>query len=583
MLFRADKSPIRAGRPCATVRVVFQIEITGFRFERTTPLRARDLKLSEIMQFDDNYVGLTGRRMVLHDLHALAQFRKDIIDSVGMEQARRIFTRFGMFWGQADSAAMKRLFHWDTIDELLRAGPRMHSLQGVVRPVVKSLEIDRAAGRFEMKVTWHDSGEAEEHLLELGPCDHPVCWMLVGYASGYATYCLEQPIYFVEERCRGRGDRVCAAVGRDEATWGDALGPHRAYFGPNNIVEKVRKLSVEIQRKQRNLERAEERADTPGQHDLWVEVRSASFRRVLDLAVRVAPYDSSILISGESGTGKEKLARFIHAHSKRTQSGFLAINCASLPDSLLESELFGHKSGAFTGAIHDRIGLFEAAGAGTVFLDEIGEISAAMQAKLLRVLQEREIVRLGENRPRKIRARILAATNRRLAEQVRAGQFREDLYYRLRVIELEVPPLRDRRDDILPLARMFVTEHAKRLGLGELRLDASALDALLDYPWPGNVRELENTLERASLLSRHGVINRRCLPPEVLASVPAHSLVPKASQSLQQVERAHIESVLQATNNNRAEAARILKIGQTTLWRKLKVQPKAPSRRTKTR
>jgi two-component system, NtrC family, response regulator HydG len=560
---------------------VFQIEIASFHFERTATLRARDLKLSEIMQFDDNYVGLKGRRMVLHDLHAFAQFRKDIIDCVGMDQARRIFTRFGMFWGQADAAAMKRLFLWDTIDELLRAGPRMHSLQGVVRPVVKSLEIDSAAKRFEMKVTWHGSGEAEEHLLAVGTSDHPVCWMLVGYASGYATYCLEQPIYFIEDRCCGRGDRVCAVVGRDEASWGDALGPHRAYFGADNLGEKVRKLSVEIQRKQRNIERTEERTDTIEQPSLWVEVRSASFRRVIELAARVAPYDSSILISGESGTGKERLARFIHERSSRAQSDFQAINCASLPDSLLESELFGHKSGAFTGAIHDRIGLFEAAGAGSVFLDEIGEISVAMQAKLLRVLQEREIVRLGENRPRKIRARILAATNRKLADQVRAGQFREDLYYRLRVVELEVPPLRDRRDDILPLARLFVTQHAKRLGLGELRLDASALDTLLDYPWPGNVRELENTLERASLMSRNGVINRRCLPPEVIESKRAQSLTQKASQSLQQVERAHIESVLQATNNNRAEAARILKIGQTTLWRKLRVQPKAKSRSKK--
>ena len=535
------------------------------------------------MQFQDDYVGLTGRRMVLHDLHALAQFRKDIIDSVGMDQGRRIFTRFGMFWGQADAAAMKRLFRWDTIDEQLRAGPRMHSLQGVVRPVIKSLEIDRAAKRFEMKVTWHNSGEAEEHLLELGPATQPICWMLAGYASGYATRCLRQPIFFIEERCCGCGDRVCSVVGRDEASWGDALEPHRAYFQTDNIMEKIEKLSAEIQRKQRDLERAEDRAETIGQPNLWVEVRSAAFRRVLDLAARVAPYDSSILISGESGTGKEKLARFIHAHSKRAHSEFLAINCAALPDSLLESELFGHTSGAFTGAIRDRIGLFEAAGAGTVFLDEIGEISAAMQAKLLRVLQEREVVRLGENRPRKIRVRVLAATNRKLAEQVRAGQFREDLYYRLRVIELEVPPLRERRDDILPLARVFVVQHAERLGLGELRLDASALDALLEYPWPGNVRELENTLERASLLSRNGVINRRCLPPEVLESAPARSVAPKASQSLQQVERAHIESVLLATNNNRAETARILKIGQTTLWRKLKTQQKAQSRPKKSR
>ncbi|MBN1605675.1 MAG: sigma-54-dependent Fis family transcriptional regulator [Polyangiaceae bacterium] len=531
------------------------------------------------MQFDEHYVGLSGRRMVLHDLHAFAQFRKDIVDSVGVEPARRMFTRFGTFWGEADAAAMKRLFRWENLEELIRAGPRMHSLQGVVRPVVRELELDRAMGRFEMKVTWYDSGEAEEHLLELGQADHPVCWMLVGYASGYATYCLGQRIYFVEQQCRGKGDRVCSVIGRDEASWGDALGPHRAFFEADKIMEKVNRLSLEIQRRQRALERAEERLGRAPTLGSWLEVRSNSFRRVLDLAERVAPYESSILISGESGTGKEVLARFIHSRSKHASDEFLGVNCASLPDSLLESELFGHKAGAFTGAIHDRVGLFEAAGQGTVFLDEIGEISPTMQAKLLRVLQEREVVRLGENRPRKIRARILAATNRKLADEVHTGRFREDLYYRIRVVELEVPPLRERREDILPLARHFVSRHAERLGLPELKLDASALNALLDYPWPGNVRELENALERASVLSRDGRITRRCLPPEVIESDRQHSPVPEPNQSLEQVEREHIQRVLKATGNNRSEAARILGIGQTTLWRKLKVEEAGTPRR----
>jgi transcriptional regulator with PAS, ATPase and Fis domain len=225
--------------------------------------------------------------------------------------------------------------------------------------------------------------------------------------------------------------------------------------------------------------------------------------------------------------------------------------------------------------------LFEAAGQGTVFLDEIGEVSPAMQAKLLRVLQEREVVRLGENRPRKIRARILAATNRRLADEVRAGRFREDLYYRIRVVELEVPPLRERREDILPLARHFVSRHAERLGLPELRLDASALNALLDYSWPGNVRELENALERASVLSRDGRITRRCLPPEVIESAPQRSFVPRPNQSLAEVEREHIQRVLKATANNRSEAARILGIGQTTLWRRLKSEEASMPRRAR--
>jgi transcriptional regulator with PAS, ATPase and Fis domain len=478
---------------------------------------------------------------------------------------------------------MKRLFHWDSLEELVLAGPRMHSLQGVTRAVVKSLSIERP--HFAMEVTWHDSGEADEHLLELGRAAEPVCWMLVGYASGYATYCLGQRIYFVEEHCRGRGDRVCTGVGRDEASWGDQLGPHRVFFEADKIVDKVHKLSLEIQKKQRALARARQRLgeDADAAESPWVEVRSVAFRRVFELAARVARYDSSVLITGESGTGKEVLARFVHARSSRATELFLGVNCASLPDSLLESELFGHKAGAFTGAIRDRVGLFEAAGNGTVFLDEIGEVSPAMQAKLLRVLQEREVVRLGENRPRKVKARIVAATNRKLADEVRAGRFREDLYYRLRVVELEVPPLRERRDDILPLARHFVSRLAEKLELPKLRLDASALDALLDYPWPGNVRELENALERAGVLSQGGLITRDGLPGEVLrrtASLPPEE---RAQRSLGEVEREHIQFVLDSTGHNRSQTARILGIGPTTLWRKLKAYERTAKKRPRSR
>ena len=209
-----------------------------------------------------------------------------------------------------------------------------------------------------------------------------------------------------------------------------------------------------------------------------VEVHSESFRRVLDLAGRAAPFDSSILITGETGVGKEVLARHIHKASARAAHQMLSVNCAALPESLLESELFGHKAGAFTGAIEDRAGLFEQARNGTLFLDEIGDISAAMQTKLLRVLQEHEIMRVGESRPRKIDVRVIAATNRDLDEAVRSGRFREDLLYRLRVIEIHVPPLRDRREDILPLARHFVEKFSRDLKLPGLRLDATCVDTL---------------------------------------------------------------------------------------------------------
>lgn len=530
-------------------------------------MKSSNLRLEEIVSFADGMLSLKGRRLVMHDIHAFAQFRKDLVEMAGPQDARRILTRFGYFWGQADAAAMKRIFKWDTLAEWLRAGPRLQTLQGVARAVVKSLRVDEGGGRFAMEIVWHDSAEAEEHTIAFGKSDHPACWMLAGYASGYASFCLGRNIYFVEEKCRARGDRVCSAVGRDAASWGEALAPILPFFRAEDIHGKVLTLTKELKKSAGELERLRSKIDllekrTP----LLVEVRSEAFRRVLDLAQRVGPFDSSILITGETGTGKEVLARYLHRLSPRREGPFTAVNCGALPEMLLESELFGHTAGAFTGAVADRIGLFEQAGGGTVFLDEIGDISPAMQLKILRVLQEREVMRVGESIPRKIDVRVLAATNRDLAAALREGRFREDLYYRLRVIEIEIPPLRDRRDDILPLARHFVGQFAKRLGIPGLRLDASALDYLLGYRWPGNVRELENTIERAAVLSADGVILPCHLPPHVVHAASARPV----GRTLAEAGDAHIRAVLESVGGNRTRAAKILGISPSTLWRKLK-------------
>ena len=246
------------------------------------------------------------------------------------------------------------------------------------------------------------------------------------------------------------------------------------------LARKLREQNARLA-KQRQKLRLLEGTQSVG----FVEVHSASFRRVVELAARVAPYDTSVLITGESGTGKEVLARYIHANSHRAKGPFVGVNCAALPETLLESELFGHKAGAFTGAIKDRVGLFEEAQKGTIFLDEIGDISPAMQMKLLRVLQEREIRRVGESATRKVDVRVIAATNQNLAEAIREGRFREDLYYRLRVIEIEVPPLRARKEDILHLARHFSRQFARKLKIPNLRLDSTCVDYLQAYSLAG--------------------------------------------------------------------------------------------------
>jgi transcriptional regulator with PAS, ATPase and Fis domain len=236
----------------------------------------------------------------------------------------------------------------------------------------------------------------------------------------------------------------------------------------------------------------------------------------------------------------------------------------------LESELFGHTRGAFTGAVQERTGLFEEARKGAIFLDEIGDISPAMQIKLLRVLQEREILRLGENKPRKIDVRIIAATNKNLQKEIADNKFREDLYYRLAVVEIFIPPLRERKEDILPLARYFTKNLGRKLKIPHLRLDASSLDILQEYSWPGNIRQLENALERASIVCRNGVI----LPENLPANISRHAESTRGfyslDLSLEQVEKQHIKNILSHTQGNRTKASMILGISSATLWRKMK-------------
>lgn len=534
---------------------------------------ADDLRLPELITFADGQLHLQGRRLVLHDSHAFSELRGDLLRMVGRDHARRVLTRFGYWSGKADAAAMMRIFQWDSTEELIRAGTRMHALQGSARVAAKTLSFDRAAGRFDMEVVWRDSIEADEHLLADGPSSEAVCWKLVGYASGYASYCLGFDVYFVETSCRAAGGYTCAAIGRDAQSWGSDIDTHLPYFQLEDVQSKVEELSRQLKKQTRQLERQRQRlarlsAPPP---DAFAEVRSPSFRAVLDTAHRLAPYDSSVLITGETGAGKEVLARHIHALSPRAAGDFVAINCAALPDSLLESELFGHAAGAFTGAASSKPGLLEAARGGTIFLDEVGDISPALQVRLLRVLQEGEVVRIGETRPRKINARILSATNRDLVRRVEQGLFREDLYYRLAVLEIAVPPLRERVEDILSLARRFVCRLARDLDKPNLRLDASCLDSLQAYQWPGNVRELENALERAAVFCTNNCIHSRDLPARITAAQPLPAgTQPGQPMTLRAMEQQHIKRVLDFAGGNRSKAAALLGMSQTTLWRRMK-------------
>jgi transcriptional regulator with PAS, ATPase and Fis domain len=351
-------------------------------------------------------------------------------------------------------------------------------------------------------------------------------------------------------------------------------------------------LSLSRERRQEASQRADEATDRAARLEARVQAlteelnaragfrrvlgESLSWRQVLTQATQVAPTESTVLLLGESGTGKEVVARFVHGGSRRAGAPFVALNCAALPDQLLESELFGYERGAFTGATQGKPGQLEQASGGTLFLDEVGEMSLPAQAKFLRVLQEREFQRLGGTRVLKTDARIVAATNRDLLKAIERGQFREDLYYRLNVFSIQLPPLRERKDDVLPLSEAFIGELGKLLGRPPAGISKEARQALLDYHWPGNVRELRNVLERAAILADGGLIAAEHLalrpltgataPPPPAAAAPA----PAQPADLKSTEKAMIEKALQDAQFNKSLAAKALGITRAQLYVRLK-------------
>jgi transcriptional regulator with PAS, ATPase and Fis domain len=420
------------------------------------------------------------------------------------------------------------------------------------------------------------SYEAEQHIAHLGRCDTSVCWTICGLTSGYLSRAVGKEIYVLEERCIGKGDAACHLLGRTLEEWGDDRAEELRFYRLENLKDWLEPSLHQItenlkaaERKLRERKRALTRVVPEVEDPLGVIARSSPMRRVVDLARRIAMVDATALITGESGTGKELIAHLVHEESARALGPFIAVNCGAITESLLESELFGHARGSFTGATQDRIGLFEAANGGTLLLDEIGDVSPGMQVKLLRVLQEREIRRVGENRSRPVNVRVMAATNRELTEDIESGRFRKDLYYRLNVVQLHVPPLRSRREDILPLARVLLAKATARSKRPVTGLTPRAADQLLRYDWPGNVRELENAMERAVALGLANLVELEDLPEEVRRAVPTASLS-GAVKALDEVEKEYILAVLDLNGGNQTRTAKQLEIGSATLYRKLK-------------
>jgi two-component system response regulator AtoC len=379
-----------------------------------------------------------------------------------------------------------------------------------------------------------------------------------------------------EARGRALVIMMSAYGGEDQAIAAMKAGAYDYIPKPFRSDEVILTLKKAEEREQLRSQLASLQAELSRWTDREVVAESPAMRRVMELASRVAPHSTTVLITGESGTGKEVIARAIHRMSPRSGRRFVAINCAAIPENLLESELFGHARGAFTGATADKPGLFEEADGGTLLLDEIGELPSALQAKLLRVLEEGEIRRVGEAKNRKVDVRVLAATARNLEAEVRQGRFREDLYYRINVMRIHLPPLRQRPEDIEALARLFLQRAGERSGR-VLTLTPAAMAALKAHPWPGNVRELENAVERAAVLSPDGRIGPAELWPSAehtggaeTSGADTVSRPTTLREAVDEAQRAAIRRALDACGGNRAQAARLLGISQRSLFYKLK-------------
>jgi DNA-binding NtrC family response regulator len=547
-------------------------------------METRRLRLAELLDFhpDEGIIRLHQQRVVILSAAAMGLLRKELIDTFGIALARRLLMRFGFADGYHDAVSLRDRHAWTDPVEGLRTGAVVHTLEGIVRSDLQAIEFDSETGHFGATAEWHDSYEAEQHVHHYGVSADPVCWSLAGYASGYASACFEREIYFRESSCHGQGHKLCRVVGQDAASWSaEELESLRADFHSSDLGREVERLRVtmqrrarELARRERLLERREREFDvlreriarhTSAKHFI---ANSPAMQEVLEYAARVAPIDTTVLVYGESGTGKEFIVRMIHEQSPRAGAPFISVNCAALTETLLESELFGHVRGAFTGAVRDKAGLFEVAGNGTLFLDEIGEVAPTIQAKLLRALQERDIRRVGAERTITVRARVIAATNRDLKDAVKRGTFREDLYFRLAAFVITVPPLRERRDDIPPLVYEFLHRAATRMKKDVKTVSAEAMTALIDYAWPGNVRELEHAIERAVILAHGTTVTVRELPPDV--SQRRKQDAGGDPLDLRAQERDLIQRALDRYKGNRRKAAQALNISTVTLWRKMK-------------
>jgi DNA-binding NtrC family response regulator len=506
-----------------------------------------ELTGAEFVEFGD-HVRFGGERALLLDALAVGLGRQALVEQLG----ESFLTALGFAHGWRTADMLSHVSAWPSPEHWASASVRGLAIAGSFVSFRGHLD--------ERGLVVSGSVEAEQHRRLVGRARQPCCWVLAGALEGLVRRCTGATVKVVEARCEAAGDDACRFLTRplDSA----------AAAATEAMMARLLLLPKAQPRRAPSVRATALTSDRVVPHAMVAS--SVAMIKLLEAAQRVARVDATVLITGESGTGKERIAQLIHASSERARGPFVAVNCAAVSETLLESELFGHARGSFTGATGDRPGYFEAAAEGTLFLDEIGEVSPAMQVKLLRVLQERLVRRVGENRERAIDVRVIAATNKDLEASLRDGSFREDLYYRLKVVDLAVPPLRLRREDVLPLARLFLKTFGAKMKREVTGFSPQAADQLVRYRWPGNVRELENAVERAVAFSSHERVELEDLPEVVRVAAPEPVLVDAAVRPLATIEREYILAVLARNGGNQTKTAAELGIGTVTLYRKLK-------------
>jgi len=523
----------------------------------------------------EGQIWLDDQRVALINLSALIALRRELVETVGPRKARDVLFRMGHAAGAREALlASKVRANQPQIDAFL-VGPQLHTLRGEVYVEPTVIEADVESGRYYSELNWLNSAEAECHLSCFGGSSEPVCWMQIGYASGYTSTIMQRPIEFREVACVACGEPVCRIVGRPAEEWphaGDPAKPEKANLESSSPAKAlVRGL-----------------ADTPD----GVVGASPGFLGAWYLLKRVAPMSTTVLLQGETGVGKEVFARALHEASPRAGKQLCCVNCAAIPESLIDAELFGVERGAYTGANQPRPGWFEAADGGTLFLDEIGTLSTVAQAKLLRVIQEGRFNRVGGTTTRTVDVRLVCATNLDLEEEVKRNNFRLDLLHRLNVFPIVIPPLRNRLDDIPPLIQSFLDRFNQRTGRNISGFTISAVDSLLLYDFPGNVRELENMIERAAILTPDNEpidtlhlfrgaahLRKTFLTPNASGALAEREvscrenekLNPMLSRlSLPEIEAMAIREALAATNGNVSKAARKLGLTRSKLRYRLR-------------